>query len=415
MKPLGDMRILAIEQYGAGPFASMGLADLGADVIKIEDPAVGGDVGRYIPPYQAGEDSLFFETFSRNKRSITLDLANSHGRGVFEDLVRLSDVVFSNLRGDVPETLRMRYRDLEHLNARIVCCSLSGFGMTGPRAAEPAYDYLIQALSGWMSLTGEPDGPPAKSGLSLVDFSAGLVAANAILAGVHAATRDGVGMDCDVSLFDTAISMLSYIATWHLTAGFAPARTSHSSHPSLVPFQAFEASDGWLVVACPKEKFFRRLLAALNQPLLAHDPRFASFATRREHSHELVAILTALFRADTVDVWIERLRVAGVPSAPVNDVAAALSDTQTLARDLVVETSHPRFGTVRQVASPVRVGTEQPTLRRAPRLNEDSDDILKGLLGYDDRHMASLARAGAFGSNDGASAGRQSRGYGSPL
>jgi crotonobetainyl-CoA:carnitine CoA-transferase CaiB-like acyl-CoA transferase len=415
MRPLGDIRILAIEQYGAGPFATMGLADLGAEVIKVEDPAVGGDVGRYIPPYQAGEDSLFFETFNRNKRSITLDLGNSHGRGVFEDLVRRSDVVFSNLRGDVPTNLRIRYQDLKHLNARIVCCSLSGFGMTGPRAGEPAYDYLIQALSGWMSLTGEPDGPPTKSGLSLVDYSAGLVAANAILAGVHAAARDGVGIDCDVSLFDTAISMLSYIATWHLTAGFAPGRTSHSSHPSLVPFQAFDARDGWLVVACAKEKFFRRLVDALKQPRLARDPRFASFAARLEHSRELVAILAAVFRAETVDTWIERLRVAGVPSAPVNDVAAALSDTQTLARDLVVETSHPRFGTVRQVASPIRVGSEQPPLRRAPRRNEDGDDLLRGLLGYDDSELASLGKAGAFGSTNGDSASRQSQVSGSQL
>jgi crotonobetainyl-CoA:carnitine CoA-transferase CaiB-like acyl-CoA transferase len=413
VRPLGDVRILAIEQYGAGPFASMQLADLGAEVIKVEDPAVGGDVGRYIPPYQAGEDSLFFETFNRNKRSICLDLASSHGRGIFEDLVRISDVVFSNLRGDVPAKLRIRYQDLEHLNRRIVCCSLSGFGMTGPRAAEPAYDYLLQALGGWMSLTGEPDGPPTKSGLSLVDYSGGLVAATAILAGLHAAARDGVGTDCDVSLFDTAISMLSYVATWHLTAGFAPGRTSHSAHPSLVPFQAFEAKDGWLVVACPKEKFFHRLVIALKLPLLADDPRFASFSARREHVQELVAVLAAVFRADSVATWIERLRGAGVPSAPVNDVAAALSDSQTRARDLVVETSHPRFGTVRQVASPVRVGSERPPLRRAPRRNEDSDDLLRRLLGYDDRRMAALGRAGAFGTNSGDNAGRQSQDSGS--
>ena len=235
MRPLEDVRIIAIEQYGAGPFGTVHLADMGAEVIKIEDPRVGGDVGRYVPPFQEDEDSLFFETFNRNKRSLSLDITNAAGRQVFEDLVRLSDAVYSNLRGDVPARLRIRYEDLKHRNPAIVCCSLTGFGMTGPRSTEPGYDYILQGLAGWMSLTGEPDSPPAKSGLSLVDYSGGLVATIALLVGLHAARRDGVGMDCDVSLFDTAINLLSYPATWHMTAGFEPQRTSHSAHPSLVP------------------------------------------------------------------------------------------------------------------------------------------------------------------------------------
>ena len=202
MRPLEDVRIVAIEQYGAGPFGSVHLADLGAEVIKLEDPASGGDVGRYIPPFQHGQDSLFFQTFNRNKRSLALDMNAPPGRRVFEDLVRHSDVVYSNLRGDVPARLRIRYEDLKHINPQIVCCSLSGFGMVGSRREQPGYDYLLQGMAGWMSLTGEPDGPPAKSGLSLVDFSAGYVAALALVAGLHAARRDGVGMDCDISLYD---------------------------------------------------------------------------------------------------------------------------------------------------------------------------------------------------------------------
>ncbi|MFS8497330.1 MAG: CoA transferase, partial [Micromonosporaceae bacterium] len=224
MRPLEDVRIIAVEQYGAGPFGSVHLADLGAEIIKIEDPRTGGDVGRTVPPYAEDGDSLFFETFNRNKRSLGLDLANPAGRSVFEDLVRVSDAVYSNLRGDVPGRMRLRYADLAHLNPRIVCCSLSGFGMTGPRSRQPAYDYFLQGLAGWMDLTGEPDGPPTKSGLSLVDYCGGLVAAVALLAGVHAARRDGVGTDCDISLFDTAIGLLTYPATWHLTAGYEPAR-----------------------------------------------------------------------------------------------------------------------------------------------------------------------------------------------
>ncbi len=249
MRPLEDVRILAVEQYGAGPFGTLHLADMGADVIKIEDPRAGGDVGRYVPPFQEGEDSLFFETFNRNKRSLNLDITAPAGRQVFEDLVRRSDAVYSNLRGGVPARLRLRYDDLKHLNPAIVCCSLTGFGMTGPRQTEPGYDYILQGLAGWMSLTGEPDGPPTKSGLSLVDYSGGFVAAIALLIGLHAARRDGVGMDCDVSLFDTAMNLLSYPATWHMTAGFEPHRTARSAHPSVVPFQNFPTADGWIVVA----------------------------------------------------------------------------------------------------------------------------------------------------------------------
>ena len=235
MAPLADVRIVAVEQYGAGPFGSVHLADLGAEVIKIEDPRVGGDVGRYVPPYAEGEDSLFFEAFNRNKRSLSLDLTAPAGRRVFDDLVRTSDAVYSNLRGDVPAKIGIRYDDLKHLNPAIVCCSLTGFGMTGPRQAEPGYDYVLQALAGWMDITGEPEGPPSKSGLSMVDYSGGFVAAISLLAGLHAARRDGVGMDCDVSLYDTAIGLLTYPAAWHLNAGFRPVRTRHSAHPSLVP------------------------------------------------------------------------------------------------------------------------------------------------------------------------------------
>ena len=190
MRPLQDVRIISLEQYGAGPFGSVQLADLGADVIKIEDPSTGGDIGRYVIPMQDGEDSLFFEAFNRNKRSISLDIRTSAGRAVFEDLVKVSDIVYSNLRGDVPAKLGIRYEDLKHLNPAIVCCSLSGFGMTGPRSAEPGYDYILQGMAGWMELTGEPDGPPTKSGLSLVDYSGGLVAAISILVSLLA-TRGG--------------------------------------------------------------------------------------------------------------------------------------------------------------------------------------------------------------------------------
>lgn len=398
MKPLADVRILAIEQYGAGPWGSVHLADLGAEVIKIEDPNSRGDIGRYVPPYAQGEDSLFFEAFNRNKRSLSLDLNHAGGRAVFEDLVRNCDVVYSNLRGDVPEKIGLLYDQLKHLNPAVVCCSLTGFGMNGPRQKQPGYDYVLQGLTGWMDITGEPGGPPTKSGLSLVDYTGGYVAALALLAGLHAARRDQVGMDCDVSLYDTAIAMLNYPAAWHLNEGFEPVRTRHSAHPSLVPFQAFEASDGWMVVGCAKEKFWVRLAEHLGHPQWASDPRFAGFADRLAHQDELLELLEAEFRTRPVEEWLTGLSAAGIPCAPINTVGQALREEQTTARRMVVETDHPRFGRVRQVASPVRVGTQQPTYRRAPQRNEDLDHVLTQVAGYDAARIAELRAGGAFGA-----------------
>ena len=398
MRPLEDVRIIAVEQFGAGPFCSLHLADLGAEVIKIEDPRTGGDVSRYVPPYQEGEDSLFFETFNRNKKSLSLDLTNSRGREVFEDLVKVSDVVHSNLRGDVPARLRLTYADLQHLNPAIVCSSLSGYGMTGPRSKEPGYDYMLQGLGGWMALTGEPDGPPAKSGLSLVDFSGGYVAAGAILAGLHAARRDGVGMDCDLSLYDVAINMLTYPATWHLTEGFEPVRTKNSAHPSLVPFQNFETADGWIVVGCAKEKFWKRLAETLDRPELATEPRFATFADRSTNASELLGILSEIFAKRTSEAWIDQLTEAGVPCAPVQSVGEALRDSHTEARRMIVDIDHPKWGTVRQVASAMRVGDPNDiSYRRAPRRNEDFDYVVEALLGYERSRIEELSAAGAFG------------------
>jgi crotonobetainyl-CoA:carnitine CoA-transferase CaiB-like acyl-CoA transferase len=382
VKPLEDIRILAVEQYGAGPFGSVHLADLGAEVIKVEDPSNGGDVGRYVPPYQEGEDSLFFEVFNRNKRSINIDLSTPEGRQVFEDLVRVSDVVYSNLRGDVPAKIGITYDDLKHLNPKIVCCALTGFGMTGPRAKEPGYDYVLQGMAGWMDITGEPSGPPTKSGLSLVDYSGGLVAAISILAGV--------------SLFDTAISMLTYPAIWNLNGDFEPVRTHNSAHPSLVPFQAFQTSDSWIVVACPKEKFWQRLGDVMERPDLVTNERYATFADRRRNAGELIPILEEIFASRTEEEWLRLLRAAGVPCGPVNTVSQALADDHTIARGMVVETEHPVFGTVRQVRSPVRVGPPVTDYRRAPQRNEDAEYIYSEMLGYDAEQIERLTA----GSNE---------------
>ncbi|RZT83456.1 crotonobetainyl-CoA:carnitine CoA-transferase CaiB-like acyl-CoA transferase [Pseudonocardia sediminis] len=400
MRPLEDVRIVSLEQYGAGPFGTMHLAELGAEIVKIEDPSAGGDVGRSVPPYAADGDSLFFQSFNRDKTSITLDIRTPQGREVFHDLVRSADAVYSNLRGDVPEKLGIRYDDLKDVNPRIVCCSLTGFGMTGPRSREPGYDYVLQALAGWMSLTGEPGGPPQKTGLSLVDYSGGYAAALSLLGAVHAARRDGVGTDCDVSLYDTAVSLLTYPGAWHMTAGYEPVRTSHSAHPSLIPFQAFEAADGWLVVAAPKEKFWQRLTVVMDRPDLAGDPRFATFADRNAHRDEILPILEGIFRTRTVADWLAPLYAASIPCAPIHDVAGALTDPHTVERDLVAETPHPDFGTVRTLRSPVRVGPpgdDRAPTRAAPGMGEHTETVLRG-LGYDDDKIAALRRSGALGA-----------------
>ena len=397
MRPLADIRILSLEQYGAGPFGTLHLADLGAEVIKVEDPRVGGDVGRYVPPYAEEEDSLFFEAFNRNKKSISIDLLTPEGRAVFEDLVKVCDVVYSNLRGDVPAKMKITYNDLKHLNPKIVCCSLTGFGMTGPRSSEPGYDYILQGLAGWMDLTGEPDGPPTKSGLSMVDYSGGFVAAISLLAGVHAARRDGVGMDCDLSLYDAAIGMLTYPGVWHMNAGFTPVRTHHSAHPSLVPFQAFEASDGWLIVGCAKEKFWQRLTEVVGKPEWATDPRFITFAERQKNASVLLPMLEDIIRQRTVDEWLSVLYPASIPCGPINNVAQAMLEPHTIARNLIIETEHPRYGTLKNLASPVKVGNEAVTHRRAPQRNENFDEVMSGLLNYSPEKIASLNDAGAFG------------------
>src|SRR6266508_557074 len=372
--PLAGVRVLAFEQYGAGPWATLQLADLGAEVIKVEDPSAGGDVGRYVPPFHEAEDSLFFETFNRNKQSIELDLREPRSRRVFEALVEHVDVLFSNLRGDQARELGLLYDDVKHANPRIVCCALTGFGLTGPRSSEAGYDYMMQALAGWMALTGEPESPPTKTGLSLVDISAGYVAALAIVAGLLKARRDGVGCDCDVSLFETALAELNYVGTWAATAGYVPPKPRHSAHPSIVPFQHFETSDGWIVVACAKPKFWERLCDALGLTALAADPRFADFAGRHENRDALLEILEPPFRRRTTADWLHLLAAAGVPSSPVNDPVAALADPQAEARACVVEYEHPRFGTVRTIASPIRVDGSGIEVARAPSRGEHKEE-----------------------------------------
>jgi crotonobetainyl-CoA:carnitine CoA-transferase CaiB-like acyl-CoA transferase len=393
--PLAGLRLLAVSQFGAGPFGTQMLADLGADVIKIEDPGVGGDSARYVPPFEGEADSPYFQSFNRGKRSVSLNLRVPDGRAVFHDLVRVSDAVFNNARGDLPDKLGLTYDVLKAINPRVVCCSLTGYGRTGPRAAEPGFDYLIQGYAGYMSVTGEPDGPPGKCGVSVIDFAGGYAAMVGLMVGLFDAQRTGVGRDVDISLLDTAVSMLSYFAIWTLNRDWIAERTRDSAHQTLVPAQNFPTLDGWIVVFCNKDKFWRDLVDVLGVPDLADDARFRTFADRFANREALLPLLRAQFVTRPTAAWLERLR-GRVPCAPVNDVRQALTDPQVRARDMIVEVEHPDFGPLREVRSPVRTEGEIRRPRRAPRLGEHTDLILREVLGYSDGTIARLRSAGVI-------------------
>ena len=394
--PLDGLRVLTVSQFGAGPFGTQLLADLGAEVIKLEDAAAGGDVSRHVGPYVGDHDSLYFQSFNRGKKSITLDLKHPGGQAVLRDLARVSHAVYNNLRGDLPAKLGLTYASLRDVNPAIVCCSLSGFGATGPRAAEPAFDYLIQGYAGWMSITGEPDAPPGKCGVSVVDFAGGYASMAALMAGLWDAQRSGAGRDVEMSLLDTAVSMLSYFAIWALNRDWQPARVADSGHQALVPAQNFPTRDGWIVVFCNKEKFWDALVAALELEGVGRDPRFASFADRLAHKDVLVPILKARFAERTTAEWLARLR-GKVPCAPVNTLAEALEDEQVRARDMITEVKHPLFGVLREVASPVKTAGAITSPAPAPALGQHTDEVLGGLLQYDPARIAALRASGALG------------------
>ncbi len=393
--PLENVRILAVDQFGAGPFGTMMLADLGAEVIKIEDPATGGDVSRYVPPYAVEQDSLYYQSFNRGKKSITLNLKTAAGREILHRLVKVSDGLLCNLRGDSWRRLGLNYDALKGTNPRIVCCSLTAYGATGPRAAEPGYDYLVQGYAGYMSITGSPDGPPEKCGVSVIDHAAGFAAALGLVAGVLRARATGEGCDVDVSLLDTAVSMLSYLAIWSLNRDHQAVRMPGSAHQTLVPVQTFETRDAYLVIFCGKEHFWQELCSALDLPALAEDPRFRTFKLRYQHREELLPLLEQRLRQRTTAEWLHRLE-GRVPCAPVNTIAQGLADPQVRAREMIVEVDHPIFGSIKEVGSPIKiVGVDGPAAP-ASALGADTTTILGRYLSYDDDEIARFRAAGVI-------------------
>ena len=392
MLPLEGVRILAVEQYGAGPFGTMFLADQGAEVIKIENPNDGGDMARGVGPYYfAPGDSQFFHSFNRNKKSLTLDLSRDEGQAVFRDLVKGADAVACNLRGDVPAKLGLTYAHLAPHNPKIVCAHLTAYGRTGPRAAWPGFDYLMQAEAGYFSVTGEPGGPPARFGLSIVDMMTGLALAYALLAGLTAARAGGVGRDIDVSLFDVALGNLSYLATWYLNEGAVQQRLPRSAHPSLTPCQLYPTADGWIYVMCNKEKFWPALCGAIGRPEWADDPRFRTFKERLANRDLIAELLDETLAKRTTADWLE-LFAGVVPAAPIYDIGQALDSPFVAERGLLQTLRHPSAGDYRMVAPPVRCPGDDAPARPAPALGANTGEILRG-LGYDNARIEALREA----------------------
>jgi len=395
MLPLEGVRVLAVEQYGAGPFGTMFLADQGAEVIKIENPNDGGDMSRAVGPhFFVPGDSEFFASFNRNKKSVTLDLSRPEGRAVLHDLVRTADALASNLRGDVPAKLGLVYDSLKSANRRIVCAHLSAYGRTGPRADWPGFDYLMQAEAGYFSLTGEPGAPPARFGLSIVDYMSGLGLAYALLAALTAARATGAGRDIDVSLFDMALFNTAYQATWYLNEGIVTGRLPRSAHPALTPCQLYRTRDGWIYIMCNKEKFWGLLAQALGKPEWATDPEFATFKARLKNRDRLTQMLDAALATRTTGEWIERF-AGKVPASPVYDVKQALESAYVAERGSVADFAYADGKAARMVAAPLSfTGAELPT-RAAPPMGAHTVEQLRA-AGYSDERIGALRTAGVI-------------------
>lgn len=397
MLPLKGITVIAVEQYGAGPFGSMLLADMGAEVVKIENPAEGGDVSRTVGPYFLEKGgSHHYQAFNRNKRSITLNLKHPEGQAIFHTLVRGADAVCNNLRGDQPEKLGLTYEALKNINPKIVCCHISAYGRTGPRKTWPGYDYLMQAEAGYLSVTGEPNGPPSRMGLSMVDYMTGVMAAFGLVSALHGARATGKGMDVDTSLFDTALHNLTYLAAWYLNEGHIQQREPRSAHPSVTPSQLYRCKDGWIFIMCNKEKFWPILAEKIGKPEWGTDPRFANFEVRLENRALLTKLLDEAFSAKTTVEWMDALG-GTVPCAPVFDVAQALTSPFAVDKGRLADYTGGDVGNDRisMLASPLTIGGVEMPTRAAPALGADTEDVLK-TIGIGAADIAGLKQKGVL-------------------
>lgn len=388
-QPLQGYRVLTFENFGAGPFGSLYLANLGAEVIKIESRDAGGDATRSMGPYFLGpHDSHFFQTFNMNKKSVVLNLKTPEGQAAFHKLAATAHVVLNNLRGDQPEKLGLDYATLKAVNPRLVCAHLSAYGRDNERKGWPGYDYLMQAEAGFLHLTGEPGTPPSRMGLSIIDFMTGITTAVGILASLLGVARDGHGGDIDVSLFDVALHQLSYPGNWYMNEGLVTGRVPRSGHPSATPVQLFRTADGWIFIMCMTEKFWQALCGAIARPdLLAH-PDFVTIAKRRENRDALTGVLDAVFEQATTAEWLQRLQGL-LPAAPVYDLPQALDNPYLTTIGMVQDVPHPLKPDFRALSNPIKLDGQRLANRRAPALGEHSSEVL-GALGYTSEEIAQL-------------------------
>jgi formyl-CoA transferase len=391
LSALDGLRVLDVTQVMAGPFCAMLLADLGADLIKVEPPA--GDSTRQMPG-AVGTDSPGFNALNRGKRSIVLDLKSAEGREAFIRLARSTDILIENYRPGVMDGLGLGYAALSALNPRLVYASISGYGQSGPDRGKGGFDLIAQGVAGIMSITGEPGRPPVKAGVPMTDLSAGLFALVGILAAVEHRHRSGAGQHIDASLVDAGVALSVWEATEYFSGLWIP-QALGSAHRMIAPYQAVRCADGYITLGAANERLFRRLCNVLGHPEWSAQPEFADGASRVRHRQALTDRIEAVTAAAPRSHWLALLDANDIPCGPINDYAQVFADPQVVAREMVVETEHPTLGRVRTLGSPIKMSATPPDVsRRAPQLGEHTDEVLRE-VGFSNDEIAALRRSGA--------------------
>lgn len=396
MQPLEGIRVLDLTRILAGPYCTMMLGDLGADVIKVERPVQGDDSRSWGPPFVGqpygpypGEAAYFFAA-NRNKRSVTINLKASEGQEIVRRLARMSDVLVENFRGGTLEGLGLGYEDLHLLNPGLVYCSVSGYGRTGPYADRPGYDFIIQAEGGMMGITGPEEGPPYRVGIPIVDIATGMFASTAILAALRVRDLTGEGQYVDMSLLDSQVALLTNVASNYLVGGQGPRRLGNA-HPNITPYEAYRARDKWFALAAGNERQWTILCSVIGQPDLPDDPRFADNSQRVANRQALREILDSAFASRDAKEWLVEFRAAGLPCGPINAVPEVFGHPQAEARQLVLEAEHPTAGTVRFPGFPYKLSrTPAQVHRPPPQLGQHTEEVLAELLGYSAEHISAL-------------------------
>ena len=378
--PLSGVRVLDLTRVVAGPYCSMFLGDLGAEVVKVEQPGAGDDTRGWGPPFAGGE-SAYYLCINRNKQSLTLDLKSKRAVELLRDLVKAADVIIENFRPGTMERLGLGEKELRELNPRLIYASLTGFGADGPMSDWPGYDLIVQAWGGLMSITGTPEGEPVKVGVAIIDLVAGLMLGKAVAAALFAREKIGVGQRIDTSLLEAEVASLINVGSNYLVGGKVPTRWGNA-HPNIVPYQNFQTADGYLVIGVASEVIWKRFCEAVGQRELINDPRFADNSKRVENRSELIAILSKTFLQRPNDAWFKLLTDAEVPCAPVQTIDQVFQAPQVLQRDMLIEVDHPTAGKVRMAGIPVKFSVTPASVRMPPPLlGEHNDAILRTWLG----------------------------------